>query len=298
MIYSPWSYASGSIFAVHTAQIATMFWKKDRPDIAWSTWISLIPWNTLDSLGHTHEVLAGNYYRPQAESVPEQTWSSAGLLDSAARGLLGLTIEGTRNSITFRPHLPAEWDHISVANIHLPHSTLTLTMRQTMSSIDLDANDVGAPFALSFQPRMPLGAHLIEAKCDGHSVPAQVQRTGEDEHAQLLARIVTGTSHCHLRFAGGVLLILPPEVPGYGNRSRAMKLTEVTLHDRTLLLRMDVRPTITNRFELRTPWKIKAVSGAAVQALPDGSYKLAIEAPRATGSGYIPASIQITFAEK
>ena len=65
-------------------------------------------WNALDSPGHIHEVLAGNFYHEQTESVPEQTWSSAGLLDATARGLLGLEIDGIANRLRFAPHVPAE----------------------------------------------------------------------------------------------------------------------------------------------------------------------------------------------
>ena len=57
-----------------------------------STWKSLLPWFRLGSLGHMHEVLAGNLFHPEVESVPEQTWSSAGFLHATVCGLFGLRL--------------------------------------------------------------------------------------------------------------------------------------------------------------------------------------------------------------
>ncbi|MFZ0662905.1 MAG: hypothetical protein WAM66_09455 [Acidobacteriaceae bacterium] len=268
-IYNPWSYASGSVSALHSADIAAMFWAADRPNIAWSIWQDIVPWNTLDSVGHIHEVLAGNYYREQTESVPEQTWSSAGLLRSAVRGLLGLTVNGESNSATFRPHLPAQWNRISIGNIHLPHSTLALTMRQTIDSVDFDVTNDGAPTALSFQPEIPLGAHVTSFACEGHPIPTHMEPTEEDEHAAARITAPSGVSHCSLRFAGGVSIIISPHTPQVGGASAAPKLTQITLHDRTLVIHADVRPAANSTLLIRTPWKIASITGGTIRATHD-----------------------------
>lgn len=296
-IYDPWSYASGSISALHSAEIATMFWTEDRPEIAWSTWRSIVPWNRLDSLGHIHEVLAGNYYREQTESVPEQTWSSAGLLDSAVRGLLGLNVDGVRDRVVFRPHLPAEWDRISIANIRLPQSTLTLSMRQTMDSVDLDIRDNGAPVALLFQPQIPLGAQFVSANCDGHATPAKRRRFNEDEHISVQIAVPSGVSHCRLQFTGGVSVILPPHPPHVGDSSTDAKLRQLTLNNGTLSLDLDIRPASDNFLFIRTPWKIARVTGALIQPMVDNLYKLRIDNPGGRSGRYRPASVHVTFVQ-
>ena len=66
--------------------MAEAFWRDHRPETAASTWNSLLPWFRLDSLGYMHEVLAGNLFHPEVESVPEQTWSSAGFLHATGAG--------------------------------------------------------------------------------------------------------------------------------------------------------------------------------------------------------------------
>jgi glycogen debranching enzyme len=80
--FDPASYASGSVSPLSTAGVSSAFWSEHRPYTAFPIWSGLLPWGTLDSMGHMHEVLAGNFYHQQEESVPEQTWSSAAFLSS------------------------------------------------------------------------------------------------------------------------------------------------------------------------------------------------------------------------
>ena len=71
--YEPNSYASGSVWALGTASTASAFWAEHRPATALPIWSGLVPWTSLDSLGHMPETLAGDYYHEELESVPEQT---------------------------------------------------------------------------------------------------------------------------------------------------------------------------------------------------------------------------------
>ena len=126
--FNPASYASGSVSPVGTAGVATAFWAEHRPLTAFNIWSGLIPWGTLDSMGHIHELLTGDFYHQQIESVPEQTWSSAAFLSSAVHGLLGLERQAQPNRLVFSPHLPAAWDHITVENIQGSGGRLKLTV--------------------------------------------------------------------------------------------------------------------------------------------------------------------------
>jgi hypothetical protein len=295
-IYDPWSYASGSVSGLHSADLASLFWMEHRPNVAWSIWRSLVPWNALDSLGHMNEVLAGNYYREQTESVPEQTWSSAGLLNAAVQGLLGLEIDGADNSAVFRPHLPSEWDQISVSNVHLPHSILVLTMREALDSVDLKIENSGSPMRLLFDPQIPLGAHLVSSTFNDHTIPASSGRFGEDEHVSAQFEIPSGVSRCHLQFSGGVSLILPQRSPNVGDPSSAMKVLTIGLQDKKLVLHMEIRPDLTNTFRIRTPWRATTSKGATVRVISNDLYEAQVEKGEQSGDGYRNAEIEINFA--
>jgi hypothetical protein len=296
--FDPYSYATGSISALGTTEAAVTFWQEHRPDIAFAVWSSILPWNTLDSLGHIHEVLAGTYYHEQMESVPEQTWSSAGLLDAVSRGLLGLDIQGATNSIHLTPHLPAEWNQVSVENVRLPHSTLAFTISQNMSDIDLEIKNEGSATKMLFEPQIPMGAHLLRAEFQGRAVASDTEAFSEDEHAKMTLDVPAGTSHCHLHLQGGLSVILNRPVLHVGDPSREMKLTSLHLQDRTLSVEADIQPHGNNTFRIKTPWRIISNEGVIVQSLPDDQYQITI-APGSTQVnpvGYMHTHLALTFA--
>jgi glycogen debranching enzyme len=165
--YDPGSYAKGSVWAVGTASLAEAFWSQHRPVTAMGIWRALLPWTWLDSPGHMHEVLAGDFYQAQSESVPEQTWSSAGFLDGTVHGLLGLTVDALANRITFAPHLPAVWDSISIENIHLSKALISLVLKRTTQGFMMEIDNPGRACSIDFSPQLPLGAHLGAASFGG-----------------------------------------------------------------------------------------------------------------------------------
>lgn len=299
--FDPYSYATGSISALGTTEAAASFWQSHRPDIAFALWNTVLPWNTLDSLGHIHEVLAGTYYHEQMESVPEQTWSSAGLLDAAAHGLLGLDIQGATNSIHFAPNLPAAWPQISVENIRLQHSVLSLTIKQNANDVDLEIRNDGSPTKMLFEPRIPTGAHLLTTEFQGHAISADTEVFSEDEHAKAMLDIPSGISHCHLRFEGGISVILNHPLLQVGNPSTKMKLTSLHLQDHNLSIEADVHPRGNASFQIRTPWKIVSQQGVTVHSLADDRYEITIDRqPSATFNpvGYTHAHVSLIFAPR
>ncbi len=295
-IYAPWSYATGSIFAIHSTQSAQTFWRVHRPQVAWSIFRAVVPWATLDAPGHIHEVLAGNYFRPQTESVPEQTWSSAGLLDAAVRGLFGIEVRAAQDSLALHPHMPAEWDEMSVENIRLPHATLAFTMRHDAGSVDLDLHNSGDPAEVEFAPEIPLGADVVEAQCDGAKLTAGVTSHSQDTHAQFKFTAARGDSHCHLRLAGGVSIVLPAPAAQIGDASTGIKLTRLHLQGHELVLEADVHARGVDHLRLQTPWKIKSIRGATFKAVPNGAYEVLLtrRSPQ-QADGYANAQVDVVF---
>jgi glycogen debranching enzyme len=299
-IYDPYSYSKGSVSALHTTTESAMFWHEHRSAIALDLWRSILPWNTLDSLGHIHEVLAGNYYSEQEESVPEQTWSSAGMLDAAVHGLLGLEVDGVTGSLVFSPHIPAEWKQVTVANIHLPHSAVSFDIIQALDGLDLEITNEGGPAKILFEPQIPLGAQIHGAEFQNHEVVAETERFEEEENAKVELEAPTGKSHFRLRFTGGVSVILKPPTPALGDSSRGMKLIGIRLQDQTLTIDADVKLGSDSSFEVQTPWKVVTARGATVTALQDSRYEIRPQPTPATGrnSDYVPTHLSIAFTQK
>ena len=300
--YDPYSYGAGSVWALGTSAAATTFWKAHRPESAFALWNAVIQGNSLDSLGHLHEVLAGNFYHEETESVPEQTWSSAGLIDATVRGLLGLEIDGLSSRLRLAPHLPIEWGQVSIKNIRLPHSLLGLTLTHDMHSFDLEISNEGRAVRVSFEPEIPLGAHSLVANCQGRSIEAQMEQFPGDEHARLALEVPPGLSHCHLGFEGGVSASIPRRELRIGDPSSTLKLISFRLNGRVLSIDADVPSSGSSGLSILTPWKIIAQQGADVRPVGTNEYQIEI-APEVKGSqpvhstSYTHAHAVLTFAQ-
>ena len=261
-------------------------------------------WNTLDSPGHLHEVLAGNFFHEETESVPEQTWSSAGLLDSTVRGLLGLEISGGANHLRLTPHLPADWDQVSVDNIRLPHSTVSVKLIEDESSVELAIRNEGVAFDLVFEPQIPLGARLLGADLNNTKIDTAVETFSGDEHAKVSLRVPSGVSHFRLRFEGGVALIMPAVDLHVGDPSSQPKIIRLSLQQHVLSIRADVLSGTASRFRIRTPWTIASHQGVTVRSLPPNEYELEMTGPSTANdeiigpTGYVHAACQLTFTSK
>jgi hypothetical protein len=204
--YDPNLYSAGSVWALGSAVAAGTFWHQHRPLTAWQIWRALVDWNTLDSAGHLPEVLAGDLYHPEREAVPEQTWSSAGLLSSAVHGLLGLEVHAADRSITVAPHLPANMDDITVRHVRVGDTLLDLSIHRRPDDFDLVVDNPGAAVDIVFDPMLPLGASANGATIAKQPVPVRIEHCSQDEHARLHFLAGSGRTVAHIGYGGGIRL--------------------------------------------------------------------------------------------
>ena len=146
--YDPAGYSKGSVWAVSTAGAAEMMWQAHRSDVANALWQSLVPWDSVDSLGHMHEVMSGSFFTPQRESVPEQTWSSSAFLSASIHGMLGLESDSRKNVLHFEPQVPASWHVLRVEHVRVGNSIVELTWHSEEGHFTLDVQNAGPMFHL------------------------------------------------------------------------------------------------------------------------------------------------------
>jgi glycogen debranching enzyme len=292
------SYSKGSVSPVGTARVASEFWADHRPFTAFPIWSGLIPWGTLDSMGHIHELLAGDFYHQQLESVPEQTWSSAALLSSAVQGLLGMERDAQADRLKFSPHLPANWDRISVRNF----GSLGMTLTRVRNGLQLETENSGPPVDLLWAPEIPLGAHLNGAEMDGKSVHVRLEEHAQDTHAAVDVTVPHGKSDCLIRYEGGVLLSVGRPAPLVGEPSKQIKITSVTYKPASLVVEVDVsREAPHSTIALRTDEKVLRVRGATLTPVSEGVYDLAVDpagAPNSAPGRYAHSEIVVEFAAR
>lgn len=295
--YDPNSYASGSVWALATAAVANAFWAEHRPATAFPIWSALVPWSTLDSPGHMHETLAGDFYHEEIESVPEQTWSSAAFLTSALQGLLGLRVDGVTRHLHFAPHLPPTWNTVALRRVRVDGFDVALDLSQSMDETTLRVRNDGVPIRMTFDPVLPLGAVLRSARLGDREIDARIMQHPEDTHAHMVFDVPRGDVELRVSHAGGVTIVTPNARPTIGEPSRTMKIVSVSLQDRVLTIELDRLASNATRFELRTPWKIEAVRNARFDTLAPDSHSIVIDSSDASDKrAYQRHKINVTFA--
>ncbi len=296
--YDPNSYADGSVWATSTASVAAAFWSAHRPETAFPIWSALASWSSLDSLGHMHETLAGDYYQEEIESVPEQTWSSATFFTAMVTGMLGLEVNGSSNSLIFAPHLPPGWDAITIRKVHVASSELNLKLTTSINEMRLQIHNDGAPVKMVFDPEIPFGAKLGNVRLQDHAVNATLERHTQDTHAKVELDVPHGEVLLTIGYTGGVELRPEPQPVAIGEPSQGIKITKVDLRGQVYTVDFDYVASAGTRFELRTPWIINNVQGATFAPTSLNRYEFEVVVPTGSASkiDYQHGELKVTFA--
>ena len=295
--YDPNLYSSGSVWALATGTVARAFWAEHRPATAFPIWRALVPWSTLDSLGHMHELMAGDFYHEEVESVPEQTWSSASFLTTAVHGLLGLRVDEAGRHLQFTPHLPPGWNKVTLRRVRVGSSEVALDLVQSSGEMTLHIRNDGAPVKMSFDPELPLGATVRSAHIGGREIAATLAQHPQDTHAHTEFNLPRGDVELSLFYNGGVAIVPLIARPVIGSRSRAMKVVSTSLNDRVYTIELDHLAAESASLELRTPWKVDAVNGARFESVAPASYRLEIDAaPSKEPDAYQRSKVIVNFA--
>ena len=293
--YAPNSYAGGSVWAIATASVAQLFWGEHRPASALPIWSALVPWNSLDSPGHMHEVLAGDYYHEEVESVPEQAWSSASFLTSFVNGLLGLRVQGASRHITLAPHLPAAWNAITLGNVRVGSSAISIRLLQSTAELQLRVQNDGAPARMVFDPEIPFGAQISGARLDGRPVAATAEGHEQDDHARVEFDLPHGSTSLTLSYRGGVAMIPDPPQLMVGEPSRAIKITGVHRDGLVYTVDFEYLPSLPSSFNVRSSWRLEKVEGATVQAPAPTLYRFTVSAAANQPPRYQHGKVVMTF---
>lgn len=278
--FDPASYSKGSVSALGTSELAATFWSEHRSVAAFSIWSSLLSWSSLDSLGRFHEVLTGDIYRPQEESVPEQTWSSAGFLNATVCGLLGLGVNAVNKHLTFAPHLPGDWHDVKISHIPLGEGKVSLSLHQDLSELILKVNNQGEPFQLEFAPSLALGAKVGAADFNHQSLKIKQESHTQDTVASVSVKVMRGENILHIALHGGISVITKNLPPMLGEPSHGTRIIDAHLEGDSLIIDADVPAQGISTIELQTEWKIIKAKGAILDSIAPNVSRITFVPPR------------------
>jgi glycogen debranching enzyme len=206
------------------------------------------------SLGHVTEVLSGDVYQPLSTSSPHQIWSAAMVVSPILRGMLGLSSDAKTNTVTFSPHVPADWTSFSVRNIRAGDSRLNLTYAAKPGAIILETECVGSSQCnLLFKPAISLRAHVASVTsgptAGRRAIPFHVIANDDDQHIEMETK---GSSKAVITILlrDNIGVAYDSTLPPLGSPSEGLRIVSQTWSAARDMLTLDIAGKAGCEYEL------------------------------------------------
>src|SRR5215472_11360798 len=252
------------------------------------------------SLGHFSEVLSGDFYQSLSTSSPHQIWSAAMVVSPLLRGLFGLAPDAATATLTFAPHIPADWTSFAIRNVAVGAARIDLHYAKDLEGITLEAKSSGSSgnssLTLDFQPAVSLRAKVLGATLNGHPVPFHVEGNASDQHVLVRIPVSEGANLLHIRLRDDFGVAYDSTLPALGSISEGLRIVSETWSaspDR-IMLAVSGRPGREYRISVWNPAQVASVSGAKLTKGPEGRGELAVEFP-ANVDAVAHATISLQF---
>ena len=254
------------------------------------------------SLGHFSEVLSGAYYQSLSTSSPHQVWSAAMVVSPVLRGLFGLAPDAAAGTLTFAPHVPADWTSFAIRNVPVGSAKIDLHYAKDLEGITLEAKPTGSSstnssLALDFQPAISLRGKVLDATFNGRPVPFHVEPNAADQHVLVRISLSSGANTLHIRLKDDFGLAYDSTLPALGSTSEGLRVVSEawsTARDR-LTLSVSGRAGRTYRLSVWNPAQIVSVSGAKLAKVLDRRSDLVVEFPPSATDPVAHEMISIQF---
>jgi hypothetical protein len=256
------------------------------------------------SLGHFSEVLSGAYYQSLSTSSPHQIWSAAMVVSPVLRGLFGLTSDAVTRTLTFSPHVPANWTSFTLRNGAVASSKVDLHYAKDLEGITLESkpssvSPSNSSLTLDFQPAISLRAKVLGATLNGRSVLFHVEPNPVDQHVFVRMPLSAGANTLHIRLKDDFGLAYDSNLPALGSTSEGLRIASESwssTRDR-LTLAVSGRAGRTYFLSVWNAAQIATVSGAKLSKGSDGEADLLVEFPANATEPVAHATISLQFVK-
>ena len=253
------------------------------------------------SLGHVTEVLSGDSYQSLSTSSPHQIWSAAMVVSPLLRGLFGLQTEVAAGTLTFAPHVPAEWTSFAIRNVPVGSAKLDLHYAKDIDGITLEVRapeGASGQVSIDFQPAISLRAKVLGVTLNGRAAEFHVETSSVDQHVLVRIPLSTGPHSLRIRLQDDFGLTYHSTLPVLGASSEGLRIVSETWSPSRDRLTLGVSGVARRQYRL-SAWnasQIVFVSGAQLSKGPAGRTDLVVEFPANGAELVAHRTISIQFA--
>jgi glycogen debranching enzyme len=240
------------------------------------------------SLGHVTEVLSGDYYQPLATSSPHQIWSAAMVVSPLLKGMFGLEKDATKKTLTFVPHVPADWTNFKINNVRIGDSVLNLSYQKILGEITLEVTRAGGECALDFEPALANTTLVSRVDVNGRPLSYDQQISAEHHHLKIKFALKEGKNTVRIRIANDFGVSYAFRLPELGNESSDLRILSEEMGDVAAPMELITagRAGATYDLAVWNPSMIDSVRGAELIKDTAGGAKLRIHFEAKAGEEY------------
>jgi glycogen debranching enzyme len=263
------------------------------------------------SLGHVTEVLSGDYYQPLSTSSPHQIWSAAMVVSPLLRGMFGLFANSETRTLTFAPHVPADWTRFSIENLRIGNDVLGLnyTKEEENSTVkspggivlEVGRTSGSEECTIEFRPAISPRAKVQKVDLNFKPVPFRIEANGEDQHVVVRFPVKGGKYLLRIWITNDFGFSADPVLPPLGSASGGLRVLSETWSSSKDQLALEVSGAAGGEYELSIwdPGEIKSVEGADLNypRTAKGPF-VAIQIPESASERYPHKKVVFHFLTK
>jgi len=252
------------------------------------------------SLGHVTEVLSGDYYQPLSTSSPHQIWSAAMVVSPLLRGMFGLEVDAAKKTLTFAPHVPADWTSFHVGNVRVGDAVLNLRYRKTLTEITLEVTRTGGECTIDFRPALSPRASVLGAELNGQRVEYRAAAHQGDQHVETRFAVPQGASTLRIHVKNDFGVSYASTLPPLGATSRGLRVISETWSGERDRLELEFTGAAGKGYEMAVwnPGQIESVEGAQLVKKDGEAAKIQIQFPATTSDTYPHRKVVFHLAGK
>ncbi|MCX6249997.1 MAG: GH116 family glycosyl hydrolase [Bacteroidetes bacterium] len=244
--------------------------------------------------GFVEEVLNGAEYKPSGVCA-HQCWSETMVLQPAIEGLLGLDIKSQENKIVLTPHLPANWDSLSVRNIRIGNGTIDFRFERNQDQIIyMFFNKSQLPLKVEFMPSLPAGTVIKRVTMNGKVIPFTVFTTPQRVDC-LMTLELKEENKIEIQYEKGICVLPVVEDPKPGDPAEGLRIISSSLKGDQYQVDVEGKAKSTEQIRVFIHgWEVaKTENGQHMGHIGDIVY---FEVPfEPTGHKYVRKSLIITL---
>jgi len=294
--YDPAAYNNGAVWPFLTGLVSTAEFERHFAFSGYQLILANTRLTWAGALGYHPELLSGDYYRIVETAVPHQLFSSAALVTSVVRGLLGLTGNTAERTLAFSPHLPPAWNRVRIRRFRIGNDLFDLTVEREAGKWRCTIEGGGNGYTLQISPALGLLASTKSVRVTG-----AVQRSAGwdkskvnrgDLHYLVIAKSQGNPrSIIEMDCQRGIELDTAVGAPMPGDRSRNLRILSLRNEGGTVIAELEGLSGRTYAVRVWTALPIAAVRGGRLVDSEPKSIELSF--PPAEGKSFSRSTLEL-----